>query len=218
MARGAQRSAAIRPLRSNQPQPAPTPWPTSAQAAFFRRAMTKIFVFVALLLTRVGLGPLPAAHAQVQVTVTPSRVCLMKPGAGGAKMMLGESQTKAEQALGAPSRKGTFFMEIDNATATVYYYGTSQLYFLKGRLVSFELTDGSLLVGQDPRHAFGCGVPAQQFVAYYGLRLDGKSGKLNELVYHSSALARLGAGADDYLSILFDESGKVVRVATERPC
>jgi len=111
-----------------------------------------IFTLLALVLS--GLRP-----AQAQTTLVHyQHVGVMKSSVDtGLRVYLGNAMERVKQVLGTPTRTDTFFAEMEEKTATRWYYNNCQLTFIDGRLVLYNLKDATLAVGRNFATSFKVG-------------------------------------------------------------
>ena len=152
---------------------------------------------------------------------------------GTAKLNYGDSQAAAIRALGKPTKTAKMYFEMDNDMATVYYYRTNKLYFLKGHLVEFELNDNTLVFGKMPAQALRIGSKLTAVVGQaktakakryllnnqplVDLIVDTKPGKSRNVNYATVAYnsTRYGTvNTDASIEILFDMNNRVILIAT----
>lgn len=76
-----------------------------------------------------------------------NNIALMKPGVKTQGLLLGDDITRATTVLGAPTSMSDKFFETADATAKVYSYNANKLYFISGKLDSYNIADNSIEVG-----------------------------------------------------------------------
>ena len=152
---------------------------------------------------------------------------------GTVNLNYGDSQAAAIIALGKPTKTAKMYFEMDNDTATVYYYRTNKLYFLKSHLVDFELNDNTLAFGKTPAQALRIGsrltavagqtktAKAKQYLLnnqpLVDLIVDAKPGKSRNVNYVTVAYNSIRYGTvntDASIEILFDANNRVILIAT----
>lgn len=154
---------------------------------------------------------------------------------GAAPLYFGQSRAAATRALGKPTKKSKMYFEMDNDTAVVYYYRTNILYFLKDRLIDFELNDNTLAFGKLYEQAFRVGAKLTTYTkpqnsgaaarTYYAvgsnplqdLKVDTKPGKSRNINYQAIAHNSTRYGkveCDSWFEILFGADRKIINIAT----
>ena len=152
---------------------------------------------------------------------------------GTVKLNYGDSQAAAIKALGKPTKTAKMYFEMDNDMATVYYYRTNKLYFLKGHLVEFELNDNTLVFGKMPAQALRIGSKLTAVVGQaktakakryllnnqplVDLIVDTKPGKSRNVNYVTVAYNSIRYGTvntDASITLLFNTNNRVILIAT----
>ena len=192
----------------------------------------KIFAPLLLIVALVQLACAPGATAQRAFNI--KGMGLMNGRQPGkTKLDFGESRAAAIKALGKPTKTAKMYFEMDNDMATVYYYRTNKLYFLKGHLVEFELNDNTLVFGKMPAQALRIGSKLTAVVGQaktakakryllnnqplVDLIVDTKPGKSRNVNYATVAYnsTRYGTvNTDASIEILFDMNNRVILIAT----
>jgi hypothetical protein len=162
-----------------------------------------------------------------QARPVPYEVFGLRPSKGNSQRVvkLGDSKSRARQVLGPPTKISRFYYEIDRAWATVWHYGSNQLFFLADRLDIAELADNRWIIGKSGTPGFRVGsVPkmtkpsanAATLLAFGNFALENKPGIARNLPYAAISYDNFklpqGGVSDDGYEILFDKQGKVSHV------
>ncbi len=91
------------------------------------------------------LTVLSTTLAQTVLDVT--RLSLMNPSNRSISLVWGEGTSKCAQVFGQPSNITSYQSEVDEATVTVYHYGSNTIDFIDDKMVGYELSSPTIEVG-----------------------------------------------------------------------
>lgn len=87
------------------------------------------------------------SNAFAQTVFDVSRLALINPSNKTIGLVWGESTAKCVQVFGQPSSTSSYHSELDDATITVYNYGANKIEFLGDKMIGYELSTPSIVVG-----------------------------------------------------------------------
>lgn len=175
-----------------------------------------------------------AAHAQTTIDYT--QVGLMRADYDhNAVLHLGDTRDAATAALGAPTAVTTQYSEVNGKDMVVWSYNTDVLYFIDDALVSYDVHDAALAVGQSYSTAFKVGdlMPSRDIrvpdtssgvkgayttktvYSFGSFDLTQRPGKSRNLGYAFIGFANLSSNADAldaFSEVLFNSNRKIFNI------
>ena len=176
-----------------------------------------------------------AAHAQA-ATTDYTQLGLMRANYDhSAVLHLGDTRDAATAALGPPTAVTNQYAEVNDKNIVVWSYNTNVLYFIDDALVSYDIHDATLAVGQSYSTAFKVGDPmpsreirvpdtssgvkgAYTTKTVYSFRtfeLTQHPGTSRNLGYASRGFAYLSSNADAldaFSEVLFNSNRKISNI------
>jgi hypothetical protein len=156
-------------------------------------------------------------NLQAQVFVKSTTIGLFKPGHQTTGLFLGETTAKAIKVFGQPSRMNDEYLESDDDTAKVFYYGENRLVFTGNSLISFVIKKPTISIGKanGPQFRVGDKIKAEIPKSFYGFNLNVTAGTFDNLVYKSSSVGYLrkdSVNIDKSVALYFDTNNALVRL------
>jgi hypothetical protein len=168
-----------------------------------------------LLLFILSAFSLKAQIAEVNIT----QIALINPKNKSAGMLLNDSSEKCMRILGKPDEILDYYSEIDDDTMKLYRYGKSKLYFLKGKLSSWDVLDNRIWVGQvngqifkiGDKLTFGSARPSD----FRGLTINHYAGESRNMSFAFASINEVkdeNSYLDSNFELLFDSKGTLFSI------
>jgi hypothetical protein len=168
-----------------------------------------------MLLFTLSALSLKAQIAEVNV----AQIALINPNDKSAGLILNEDFEKCIRILGQPDAISNVYSEIDEDTMKLYKYGQNELYFLQGKLTSYEIKDSSIWVGEVNGQIFKIGDRLTSRSArpanFQGLIINRYAGESRNMSFAFASINEIKNGnnyLDSYFELLFDSQGMLFSI------
>lgn len=163
-----------------------------------------------ILLFTLSAFSLKAQIAEVNVT----QIALINPNNKSVGLLLNDGSDKCIRILGQPDEISNVYSEIDDDTMKLYRYGKSELYFLKGKLSTWDVLDSRIWVGEVNGQIFKIGDRLTSGSArpsnFRGLTINHYAGESRNVRFAFASINEIKKGnhyLDSYYELLFDSQG-----------
>ncbi len=150
-----------------------------------------------------------------------------------------QSATACIAVLGQPSGIEERYSEVDNTTMKVYHYSSNNLYFIRNKLVGYQIRDTSISVGRVKGNSFKISDkiantldgavmdPTRRTLdntsfskSFYNFPVSETPGESRNIMYNKSSLIFLNDGnvpCDCFVELLFDSNGELFDITLTEP-
>ena len=163
-----------------------------------------------LLLFMLSAFSLKAQIAEVNI----DQIALIHPNNKSIGLPLNDSCEKCTRIFGKPDEILDYYSEIDEDTMKLYRYGKSNLYFLKGKLNSWNVQDNRIWVGQVDGRIFKIGdkltLGSARPTNFRGLTINHYTGVSRNMQFAFASISEIKDGnsyLDSFFELLFDSKG-----------
>lgn len=132
---------------------------------------------------------------------------------------LGEDISKAIEAFGQPSKEEKYDFKTDRVMGKLYTFLGNKLYVIDGKLVSYEIGNKLIAIGEKNGSTFKVGetITTTTNLTFHGfpVEIKAKTRVLNNLNYDYTSVVVLAHGTvlvDDHLSLYFDSNKELIYV------
>jgi hypothetical protein len=158
-------------------------------------------------------------NVRAQINVNYQDLGLFKKGNNAVGLFLGQPPTKAIEVFGIPTNVEDEYLEIDDVTAKVLYYGKNRLVFTDNSLTSFVIYQSNILMGKTDWQQFRVGdkFPTKKKILGnpHNFRLSAVEGTFDGLSFKAYILGKIinkGSNMEKSLAMYFNANGMLLRV------
>ena len=163
-----------------------------------------------LLLFMLSAFSLKAQIAEVNI----DQIVLINPNNKSIGLLLNDSCEKCTRIFGKPDEILDYYSEIDDDTMKLYRYGKNNLYFIKGKLNTWDMLDNGIWVGQVNGHIFKIGDKLTSGSArpadFRGMIINHYTGDSRNLNFAFASINEIkdnNSYLDSSFELLFDSKG-----------